>query len=344
MTMPLVRSVVLGFTVAATSAAPVAPVAAEESHLVIVVGLGGEPKYTEAFHELATSMIKAAEKKLGLSAKGIAYLGEKAADPSLPVYKGRATRENVQKTLGAIARAAAPGDLVLILLIGHGSFQAGEARFNLPGPDMSAADFAPLLAALGSQQVVLVNTSSASGDFVKALSAKGRTIVTATKSGMERNQTEFPSYFVEAFAEDKADADKDQRVSILEAFVYARREVERFYEKGRLLATEHAILDDNGDGAGTSVPADTGAGDGALARTLFLGGGAGESTAETAVANADPRVAALRQQRRAVEQKIAALKARKEHMTSEKYDDELEGLLLELARSDAALRGREGSR
>jgi hypothetical protein len=320
------------------------PLAAEESHLVIVVGLGGEPKYTEAFHELATSMIKAAEKKLGVSTNEIAYLGEKAADPSLSVYKGRATRENVQKVLGSVASTAAPGDLVLILLIGHGTFQAGEARFNLPGPDMSAADFAPLLARLSAQQVVLVNTSSASGDFVKALSAKGRTIVTATKSGMERNQTEFPNYFVEAFAEDKADADKDQRVSVLEAFLYARREVDRFYEKGRLLATEHAVLDDDGDGTGTSSPGTAPTGDGAVARTLFLGGASGESTADAAAASADPRLATLRQQRRAVEQKIAALKARKAQMTSDQYDDELEGLLLELARSDAALRGREGSR
>jgi hypothetical protein len=318
--------------------------AAEETHLVIVVGLGGEPKYAEAFDELATTMIKAAEKKLGVAARDIGYLGEKAAQPALPVYKGRSTRENVQKALGAVADAARPGDLVLILLIGHGSFQAGEARFNLPGPDMSAADFAPLLARLSAQQVVFVNTASASGDFVKALSAKGRTIVTATKSGMERNQTEFPSYFVEAFAEDKADADKDQRVSILEAFLYARREVDRFYEKGHLLATEHAILDDDGDGAGTATPAATsGGGDGAVARTLFLGGGGAESTADGAAA-ADPRQAALRQQRRAVEQKIGALKARKEQMAPEEYDDELEKLLLELARSDAALRGREGSK
>jgi hypothetical protein len=328
----------------ALCAAAAGRTAAEESHLVIVVGLGGEPKYTEAFHELATSMIKAAEKKLGVAAKDIAYLGEKAAYPSLPVYKGRSTRENVQKTLGAVAEAAGSGDLVLVLLIGHGSFQAGEARFNLPGPDMSAADFAPLLARLPAQQVVFVNTASASGDFVKALSAKGRTIVTATKSGMERNQTEFPSYFVEAYVEDKADMDKDERVSVLEAFLYARREVERFYEKGRLLATEHAILDDDGDGAGTAAPgASPGKGDGALARTLFLGGSGGE-VADRSDAAGDPRLAILRQQRRAVEQKIGALKARKEQLTPEQYDDELEKLLLELARSDAALRGREGAR
>jgi len=317
------------------------PVAADESHLVIVVGLGGEPKYTEAFHELAVRMIQAAEKKMGVAAANIAYLGEKATYPTLPVYKGRASREAVQKVLGEIAQTAGPGDLVFILLIGHGGSQAGESRFNLPGPDMTAADFAPLLAALGRQEVVFVNTASASGDFVKALSAKGRTIVTATKSAMERNQTEFPSYFVQAFTEDGADADKDQRVSVLEAFTYARREVERFYEKGHLLATEHAVLDDNGDGTGSSVP-DPATGDGAVARRVFLGGG--ESTADGAAASADPRLAELRRQRRAIEEKIGALKARKDAMETAQYEDELEKLLVELARSEAALRQKEGSR
>ena len=325
----------------ALSASWARPVAADESHLVIVVGLGGEPKYTEAFHELAVRMIQAAEKKMGVAAANIAYLGEKAAYPALPVYKGRASREAAQKVLGEIAQTAGPGDLVFILLIGHGGSQAGESRFNLPGPDMTAADFAPLLAALSRQEVVFVNTASASGDFVKALSAKGRTIVTATKSAMERNQTEFPSYFVQAFTEDGADADKDQRVSVLEAFTYARREVERFYEKGHLLATEHAVLDDNGDGTGSSVP-DPATGDGAVARRVFLGGG--ESTADGAAASADPRLAELRRQRRAIEEKIGALKARKDAMETAQYEDELEKLLVELARSEAALRQKEGSR
>jgi hypothetical protein len=317
------------------------PAVAEESRLVIVVGLGGEPKYTEAFHELAVTMIQAAEKKMGVAAANITYLGEKAADPAVPVYRGRASREAVQKALGEVAQRARPGDLVFILLIGHGGSQAGESRFNLPGPDMTAADFAPLLAALGRKQVVFVNTASASGDFVKALSGKGRTIVTATKSAMERNQTEFPSYFVQAFSEEGADADKDQRVSVLEAFTYARREVERFYEKGHLLATEHAVLDDNGDGTGSSAP-DPATGDGAVARRTFLGGG--ESTADGADASADPRRAELRRQRRAIEEKIGALKARKDAMDSAQYEDELEKLLVELARSEAALRQKEGGR
>jgi hypothetical protein len=259
------------------------------------------------------------------------------------VYKGRSSRENVQKALGTLAQTTAPGDLVFILLIGHGGAQGGESRFNLPGPDMTAADFAPLLAALAGRQVVFVNTASASGDFVKALSAKGRTIVTATKSAMERNQTEFPSYFVQAFSEDGADADKDQRVSVLEAFTYARREVERFYEKGHLLLTEHAILDDNGDGVGSAVP-DPATGDGRVARTLFLGGGDESAADGAASAAADPRVADLRRQRRALEQEIGALKARKDAMAPAQYEEELEKLLLELARRDAALRQREGGR
>lgn len=318
------------------------PAAAEQSHLLIVVGLGGEPKYTDAFHELAVSMVQAAEKRLGVASAHIAYVGEKTAIPGVPAYKGRATRETVQKVLGAITQDAKPGDLVFILLIGHGSFQAGESRFNLPGPDMTAADFAPLLARLFAQQVVFVNTASASGDFVKALSAKGRTIVTATRSGMERNQTEFPAYFVQAFAEDKADADKDQRVSVLEAFVYARREVQRFYEKGRLLLTEHAVLDDDGDGTGSGEPGAT-TGDGRVAGNVFLGTGL-EAVADGAAAVADPRLAELRHERRGIERRLATLKARKDEMAPAQYEDELEKLLVELARKEESIRRHEAGR
>jgi len=190
---------------------------AEDSHLLIVAGLGGEKKYTDAFHEMAVALVGAAEKKLGIDPAHIAYLGEKPAEPSLPVYRGRAARETVARALADIARRARPGDLVFILLIGHGTAQAGASRFNLAGPDMGAADFAPLLDGLAAQTVVFVNAASASGDFVQGLSGKGRAIVTATKSPLERNQTVFAKHFVDAFTGDGADADKDQRVSLLEA-------------------------------------------------------------------------------------------------------------------------------
>jgi hypothetical protein len=306
---------------------PGASTAAEESHLVIVAGLGGEKKYSDAFHALAVSMVGAAEKKLGLAAGHIVYLGEKPADPALPVYGGRATRESVQKALGAVARRAAPGDLVFVLLIGHGSAQTGESRFNLAGPDMSAADFVPLLAALSAQTVVFVNTASASGDFAAALGGPGRTIVTATKSAMERNQTVFPKHFVEAFTGEGADADKDQRVSLLEAFEYAKREVERFYEKDRRLLTEHAVLADGADGA--------------VARNVFLGsGGEVASGADPS----DPALTRLRQERRDVERQLAALRAGKAATAPQEYEKRLDGLLLELALKDEAIRKRSVER
>jgi hypothetical protein len=301
--------------------------AAEDSHLVIVVGLGGEKKLGDAFHQTALAMIGAAEKKLGVSLANIAYLGEKAADPSVPVYRGRATRESVQKALASVAQRSARGDLAFVLLIGHGTAQGGESRFNLSGPDMSAADFAPLLDALAGRTVVLVNTASASGDFARVLAGKDRAILTATKSPMEGNQTVFATHFVAAFSGEGADADKDQKVSLQEAFDYARREVQRHYEKERRLLTEHAVLEDQAQGA--------------LARTVFLGTGGETLTASEA---SDPALLALRQERREVERRLEALRARKAQLAAEAYERQLEGLLLELALKDEAIRRRTAER
>jgi hypothetical protein len=308
-----------GLVPALVLASAASAVAAERSHLLIVVGLGGEPQYTEAFRSLAVSMVGAAEKKLGIDPADIVYLGEKPEEPGIAVYRGRSTRENVQKAVLGLARRAGPDDLVFILLIGHGSAQADESRFNLPGPDMGASDFLPLVQALAAQRVVFVNTASASGDFVKVLGGERRTIVTATKSALERNETAFARYFVEAFTGDGADADKDERVSVQEAFEYARREVERSYDKNRRLLTEHAVLDDTGG----------------RAHGLFLGGGQeGDGDAGTA----DPKLAALRAERREVERKLDALRGQKSVMPAAAYQEELETLLLELALKDEAIR------
>jgi hypothetical protein len=276
---------------------------------------------------MALAMVSAAEKRLGVDPARISYLGDKPADPSVPAYRGRASRETVQKVLTDLARQAGRGDLVFVLLIGHGSAQEGESRFNLAGPDMGAADFAPLLDALAAQTVVFVNTASASGDFVQGLAGRGRAIVTATKSSMERNQTVFARHFVDAFTGDGADADKDQRVSLQEAFEYARREVQRYYERERRLLTEHAVLDDRAEGA--------------VARGLFLGTG-GESGA--AAEGSDPALAQLRQERGEIERRLEALRARKTALPAAQYEEQLEALLVELALKDEAIRRRVAER
>jgi hypothetical protein len=184
--------------------------------------------------------------------------------------------------------------------------------------------------------VAVIVAASSSGDFVPALSAPGRVIITATKSGFERNESIFGGHFVAALAGDGADADKDGRVSLLEAFTYATREVRRVYEQENRLLTEHALLDDDGDRSGSAEPGARG-GDGGLARSFFLTG-----AASAAAASNDPRAAALRKEKEELEAKVEALKGRKEAMDAKAYEAELERLLVDLAAATRALRALEG--
>jgi hypothetical protein len=308
------------------------------SHVLVVVGLSGDLENADRFHQWAVTLVDAARGRYGLPAENVVYLGE---DPSRDPARigGRSTREGIASAIDRIAVRARPGDRVLIVLIGHGASATGGARFNLPGPDLTAADFARLLDRLAAQSVVFVNTASASGGFVAALSAKGRTIITATKTDGERNQTRFGEYVAEAFAEAgaEADTDKDGRVSVLEAFLWARARTADSYNREGQLLTEHAVLDDNGDGRGTDVPGQPG-GDGAVARTLFLASASGARASADA---SDPALRALVAERDALEAKVAAWKAAKDQTDPETYERELERLLIELARASRAVRERQ---
>jgi hypothetical protein len=185
-----------------------------------------------------------------------------------------------------------------------------------------------------AQRVFFVNTASASGGFVAALSGKDRVVITATRTEGERNQTRFGEFFAEALSTGDADMDKDGRVSMLEAFTWARRRVAESYERDGQLLTEHAMLDDDGDGKGTAEPGQPGA-DGATARTLFLSAGASQPVPG---ADADPEIRALVEQRQALEDRIAGLKASKDKTEPAAYASELERLLIDLARTNAAIR------
>jgi hypothetical protein len=173
---------------------------------------------------------------------------------------------------------------------------------------------------------------------VKVLSGPNRTIITATKTGFERNETMFARFFVEAFTGDGADVDKNERISMLEAFNYARLQVVRAYEEEDKLLTEHALLDDNGDGEGSTEP-DPRKTDGAQAQTLFLAG-TGLAAAGVAATD-DPVLAGLYRERQRLEAEIETLKLRKDQMTPEEYELELEELLVELALKNREIRDRE---
>jgi hypothetical protein len=304
--------------------------AAQGLHVVVVTGLSGEPQYARKFAENAAAIVDAARDRWGAPTANVTYLGEKPASDSKRIG-GRATRDGVLAALTRVGTTVAAGDVVLVVLIGHGSQQGDEPRLSLPGPDLTAADLAKALAPLTGQTVVVVNTASASGDFLPALSGKRRVIVTATKSGFERNATVFADHFVKGLATGDADTDKDGRISVAEAFVFARREVARQFETDRRLLTEHAQLDDNGDGKGS---ADLDGADGSLAKAVSF-------TLRPSAVAANPEAAGLLAERRRLETAVAELRQRKVGMDSTAYERELERLLLSLAETNQALRALE---
>lgn len=312
---------------AAVQTAPTAP----RTHVLVVTGLGGAPEYSEQFRTEAESLLDALDSRLGVR-ETVAWLAE---DEALsPRVSGRATLEAVEREVLAMANRAGPSDVALILLLGHGSGRGEESRFSLPGPDLSGETLSMWLHAFPTQTVAVVNAASASGGFVPAVAGERRIVVTATRSPRERERTHFGGFFIDAFALDEADVDKDERVSLLEAFRYATGEVRRRYERDNEMLTEHALLDDDGDGEGSLEPSPEGP-DGALANRFFL------ALAPAALAGAaadDPAVAALLERKREVEDGIAALRARRDEMGEEEYDAQLETLLVELARINRALR------
>jgi hypothetical protein len=300
--------------------------------LLIVVGVSGTPEHGESFRTWGATLAQASE-RLGVTPDRLAYLvAEPGPDDEL--VTGKATKDEVTAALRSFATQAGPDDLVFVMLIGHGTFAAQTAKFNLLGPDMTPADFNALLGKLPTQQIVFVNTTSSSGPFVEALSGPGRTIVTATRNGAEQYATLFAGPFIDAVTSDVADADKNRRVSVLEAFEYARTEVARSYEREGLLATEHALLDDNGDKEGTQTPSGT-TKDGRLAAALSIG------SIDEGPAPSDPRVAALIAERRELERRLENLRLLKDSMDPARYTSELEKLALEIARKTQEIRAAE---
>ena len=311
-------------------------VAGAQTQVLIVSGLGGAPQYTREFADLSQRLAGALHTRFGVPDSDIVWLGEAAAART-PHYNGASTRENIEAALKRMAARGRPGTEFALVLIGHGSGSEAQTKISLPGPDLTAADFERLLAPIASRRVAVIDLTSASGDALASFSAPGRVVITATKSSYERNESHFGGYFVDALTKDGADADKDGRVSLLEAFQYAAHETERFYSDDSRLQTEHAQLDDDGDKQGTAAPTGR-SGDGLLARRFFFDSG---NAAATVAAN-DPRLAGLYTQRFALTDSVEALKTRKAKMTASAYDAELERLLIALARKGHEIRNIEG--
>ena len=304
--------------------------------LLIIVGLAGDPEHGELFHKWGGELAESAG-TLGVPAEHLVYLVDEPAEGDKHV-SGKATVEQVGKTFDAFAKQATADDAVYVVLIGHGSYDGKTAKFNLPGPDMSSADFNVQLKKLPTRQIVFVDTTSASGPFISDLSAPGRTIITATRNGAENFSTLFGGYFVDALTGEDADADKNKRVSMLEAFQFAKAAVQRAYDKEGLLSTEHAVLDDNGDKVGSPDPSLAGP-DGKTASLMAIG-----SAADAAALPTDPKLRALVLEQRDLEHRVESLRLLKDSMDPAKYQSELEQLATELALKTREVKNLEGAK
>lgn len=315
------RTMAAVFVLLATSAF------AQDTHLLVITGAPGDDEHAQKFHKWATAIVDAAKEKGGLSDTAITYLGDK---PELDTarIKERSTRANVEKAFADLAAKAQPADEVIVVLIGHGSFDGKTGAFNLAGPDLTADDYARLLGAMKSQRIVFVNTASASGAFLQPLAGPGRTIITSTKTGGEKNEPVFAQFFADAFKDPAADTDRNGRVSMAEAFEYAKTKAVATYTKAGTILTEHATLDDSREGK--------------FAATLYLESDKAQSDKTAKVAN--PELRALLEQQQSLQKQIDGLKLKKDILPAAEYDQQMEKLLTELAVKARAIREIEAKK
>jgi hypothetical protein len=280
-------------------------------YYVTVAGLGGEPDYEQRF----TAAAKDLDKVFKASSGAHVYT----------LTGSQATRVRLTETMAIVARDAKPEDDFVLTLIGHGSFDGVEYKFNLVGPDVSAPELAAMCDRVPARRQLVVNTTSASGGSVAALERSGRGVIAATKTGTEKNATVFARYWVEALEDPIADQDKSESISAMEAFQYADRKTAAFYESQKRLATEHAVFEDTGHGEAVRASAAQGR-EGALLSSLIVV----RIGASQAAIN-DPEKRDLLAKKEELEQQIDALKYQKAAMDPGEYKKQLTAALLQLA-------------
>jgi hypothetical protein len=233
---------------------------------------------------------------------------------------------HINEIFASVAREAKAEDDLVVILIGHGSFDGAEYKFNLPGPDISGSELASLCDKIAAKRQLVVNTTSASGGSLAALKKSGRAVITATKSGTEKNATVFARYWIEAMRDPAADVDKNESISALEAFQYAERKTAEFYESQKRLATEHPQFEDTGKNEAVRAPS-TESNEGLLLSTFTL-----VRIGQAQRAAADPAKRDLLAKKEELEQKIDKLKYEKAAMPEDEYKSQLTAALVELAR------------
>jgi len=322
------RLVAVALFAACALAWPAEAQAQGERYAVLIQGTtGGEP-YTATHRKWINELVAVMRDKLGMDPAHLSVLTEQPTGTEKP-----ANAASVKAAFSKIAGQAKDGDLVFVLLIGHGGGDGADAKFNLVGPDLTVIEWSALLSPIKGR-IAFVDTTGGSFPFLKGLAAPGRLIMTATGSSAQKYDTVFPEFFIQALTAPIADADKNGRVSLLEAFVYASSLVKQHYEQRGQLSTETAVFNDTGDGAPVSSAA-PGQAAGTVASLTYL-------DVVAAPKSTNPEVQALLVKQQTLTQQVDELRRRRPAMTAEAYDQEFEKLIVELALVSRDVRRRTG--
>ncbi len=315
------------FTAALVAVALVPPAAAQtgQRFAVLVEGASGDQAHADLQRKELNALVEKFRGEFKLDAQHLIVLASVPKDG-----EGKSTAVDVKATFAKVVPQVGPLDTLFVLLLGHGSWDGTDAKFNLVGPDLTEKEWAALVKPVAGR-VVFVNTTPASAPFLKALAGPNRVTITATDQPAQKYDTTFADAFVQALGAAAADTDKDGRISMWEAFAYASRLVRQAYEQKGLLQPEHAALDDDGDGTGRQATAD--GKDGTLASTTFM---------DAAVASrpADPALQQMVQHQEQLLIKLDALKKEKARMKPEDYQAAWEALIIDIATVSRDIRTR----
>ncbi len=297
-----------------------------ERYALIVSGANGDQSYADQYAKWRQALTAALRESLEFDESHIVTLfdGGDAAHAS--------TAAGVRRELEALRSRMRAEDVLLIVLIGHGTADGSDAKFNLVGPDMESKDWAALLKLIPGR-LVIVDSTSASFPFLERLAGPRRIVITATDSVAQRYDTVFPEYFIKALTDSQADIDKNGRVSVWEAFIGASLGVRRHYEQRGQLATERALMDDNGDGRGREAGGD--GDDGSTASRFYLQPDA------PGAAPTDEELLSLLQKRAELQIDVDELKQRRALMTPDEYEKEFERLMIDLSKVSREIRRKQ---
>jgi hypothetical protein len=281
-----------------------------------ITGLGGEADYTQRYKLWAEDMETSLKKAGG--------------DVNIATLQ-TATRDQVRAKFNDLARQVKNTDTLVVTLIGHGTYDGQDYKFNLQGPDITATELAALMDHVPAARQLVVVTTECSGGAIEHLKRPMRIVVAATRAGSEKNATVFARYWAEALREPAADTDKNEAVSALEAFRFAQRKTTDFFDTQKRLATEHSVIEDTGKGTGERNP-DANSAEGKFAASFPV-----VRLGANAAAARDPAKRPLLDRKEAIEQAIDKLKFDKAAMPEAEYKRQLTKLLLELANIQEAI-------